>query len=92
MPSLARPRRQMLGACLLAGSIADSVLNLLGRFHPLALRMRAHGGTERMIAVVVGSLSLQALVLITGALLTFWPESQASRQSQTPAPEAGRRP
>ena len=66
-------KRQTVGVVVLAGSLLYSALALSGRFHPLALRMRAHGGVEHAVAVVLGSLSFKAVVLLTGAILAFWP-------------------
>lgn len=66
--------RQNFGVLLLAFSLIYSALYLTGRFHPMWLRMRAHGGFERVVATTAGSLALKAFVLIAGALLAFWPE------------------
>ncbi len=55
-------------------SVVDSVLWLSGWFHPMALRWRAAGGAERTIAVVLGSLTFKAALLIVAVLLAFWPE------------------
>jgi len=68
-----RNARQTIGVILLAVSVAHSALSLIGWFHPMALRMRAHGGIERMIAVALSSLFLKALLLAIGAILAFWP-------------------
>jgi hypothetical protein len=65
--------RKNLGVLLLAVSAAYSAVELSGWLRPSFLRMRAHGGSERLAAVVLGSLSLKAILLIAGALLAFWP-------------------
>ena len=69
--------RQNFGVLLLALSLVYSVLFITGRFHPMWLRMRAHGGAERAIATVLGSLSFKAVLLIVAALVAFWPEKKA---------------
>jgi hypothetical protein len=66
-------RRQTLGVIILVVSIGYSALALTSRFHPMSLRMRAHGGIERMAALALGSLSFKAGLLIVAAILTFWP-------------------
>jgi hypothetical protein len=66
--------RKNLGVTILALSVVYSLIDLLGWLRPPLLRMRAHGGPERLAAIVLSSLSLKAVVLIVGALLTFWPE------------------
>ena len=68
-----RMNRQTLGVALLAISLVYSALYLTGWFHPMSLRMRAHGGVERIIASALGSLSLKAALLAAGAILAFWP-------------------
>jgi hypothetical protein len=70
--------RQNAGVAILAVSLVYSALYLTGRFHPMWLRMRAHGGPERVAATVVGSLAFKAVVLVAGAVLTFWPETRDS--------------
>ena len=66
--------RRNLGVAVLAASALYSAVDLLGWLRPPMLRMRAHGGVERMIALTLASLSFKAIVLIAGALLTFWPD------------------
>ena len=66
--------RRNFGVGLLAVSVADSVLWLSGWFHPMALRWRAAGGAERTIAIVLGSLTFKAALLIVAVLLAFWPK------------------
>jgi len=73
-PLTVRFSRQNFGVAVLALSLVYSALYLTGRFHPMWLRMRAHGGTERAIATVFGSLAFKAIVLIAGAFMAFWPE------------------
>ncbi len=68
-----RDMRRNLGVIILAVSVADSVLVLGGWFHPLALRWRVHGGLERAVAIVAGSLTFNVVLLATGAVLAFWP-------------------
>jgi hypothetical protein len=68
-----RLNRQTFGVIMLAASIGYSALALTPQFHPMSLRMRAHGGVERMAALVLGSLSFKAGLLIVAAILAFWP-------------------
>ena len=70
--------RKNAGVWILAVSAFYSAIDLSGRTRPLLLRWRAHGGLERTLAVVLGSLSFKALLLFTGVLLAFWP-SRARR-------------
>lgn len=72
-----RLTRQNFGVFLIAVSMVYSGLELTKRFHPMWLRMRAHGGAQWLIATALGSLSLKAIVLIVGALLAFWPEKKS---------------
>jgi hypothetical protein len=65
--------RRTIGVVLLAVSVVDSLLSLSDWFHPMALRWRGHGGLERTVALALGSLSFKAVLLVTGALLAFWP-------------------
>jgi len=58
---------------MLAVSIGYSAMALTTRFHPMSLRMRAHGGSERMTAIVLGSVSFKASLLIVAAIVAFWP-------------------
>lgn len=71
--SSVRFNRQNIGVALLAVSVLYNGLALSGRFRPMWLRMRAHGGVEQTIAIALGSLSLKAVVLAVGAVLAFWP-------------------
>ena len=73
-----RLNRQALGVIILVVSVGYSALALTTRFHPMALRMRAHGGFERTAAIVLGSLSFKAALLIAAAILTFWPSKKTS--------------
>ena len=66
--------RKNVGVVILALSVIYSVIDLLGWLRAPLLRMRAHGGSERLLAIVLASLSLKAVVLIVGVLLAFWPE------------------
>jgi hypothetical protein len=78
--------RKNLGVLLLAVSAAYSALELSGWLRPSFLRMRAHGGAERLAAVVLGSLSLKAVLLIVGALLAFWPMRTGGEHSSADEP------
>jgi hypothetical protein len=71
--------RKNIGVALLALSVIFFAADLMGTFKPMFLRMRAHGGTERFIAVILGSLSLKAVILFAGILLAFWPERAEDR-------------
>ncbi len=68
--------RQTVGVGLLAASIGYSIVDLGGWLHPTALRWRAHGGIERAIAIVLGSLTFKTIVLATALVLAFWPVRQ----------------
>ena len=72
-PHRMRNGRQTIGVFLLAASVVYSALSLTVWFHPMALRMRAHGGIERLMAIALSSLFLKALLLGVGAILAFWP-------------------
>ena len=65
--------RKNIGVTVLGVSVIFSALDLLGWLRPPLLRMRAHGGMERAVGIIVGSLSLKAIVLAVGVLLAFWP-------------------
>jgi hypothetical protein len=67
--------RKNIGVALLALSVIFFAADLMGTFKPMFLRMRAHGGTERLMAVILGSLSLKAIILFAGILLAFWPSA-----------------
>jgi hypothetical protein len=68
-----RFNRQNIGVALLAVSVLYNGLALSGRFRPMSLRMRAHGGVEQALAIALGSLSLKGVLLASGAVLAFWP-------------------
>jgi hypothetical protein len=70
--------RQNFGVLILAASLAYSGLYLAGVFHPMSLRMRAHGGVQRAVAIALGSLTLKGVILATGAILAFWPARKDS--------------
>src|SRR5262249_25421911 len=55
---------QDAGVVVLAVSFAYSALDLLGWLRPILLRWRADGGVRHTLAVVLGSLTFKALVLI----------------------------
>ena len=65
--------RQRVGVCLLAVSVVASLLTLSGWLHPMALRWRAAGGLYRSAAIVMGSLTFKAALLVAAAVLAFWP-------------------
>ena len=69
--------RRAIGVFLLAASVVDSLLWLSGWFHPMALRWRAAGGAERVVAIALGSLTFKAALLVAGVLLAFWPVGRA---------------
>lgn len=68
-----RFNRQNLGVALLTASVVYDGLALSGRFRPMWLRMRAHGGLEHALAIALGSLSLKGVLLAVAAVLAFWP-------------------
>ena len=65
--------RRRLGVGVLALSILYSAIDLLGWLRPVLLRMRIHDDFRRTAALVLGSLTLKAIILFTGMLLAFWP-------------------
>jgi len=65
--------RRNVGVALLGVSVLDSLLWLSGWFHPVALRWRAAGGVQHTIAIVLGSLTFKAALLLAAILLAFWP-------------------
>ena len=67
-----------MGVAILAASLIYDIVFLLGWFHPMALRMRARGGAERAAAIVLGSLSFKAVLLVAGAFVAFWPVKSKS--------------
>ena len=69
--------RKNIGVFILALSVCYSAVDLLGWLHPRFILMRAHGGWERTIAVIAGSLFVKAVILVAGGLLAFWPERQS---------------
>jgi hypothetical protein len=74
--------RKHSGVAILVASVIFSALDLLGWLRPLLLRMRAHGGIERAASLILGSLSLKAIVLTVGVLLAFWPSPTSSSPSE----------
>jgi hypothetical protein len=66
--------RKNVGVAVLALSVLYSAIDLLGWLRPSLIRMRAHGGWERTVALVAGSLFLKGVVLLAGLLLAFWPD------------------
>jgi hypothetical protein len=75
--------RKTIGAAILAASVIFSALDLLDWVRPLLLRMRAHGGIERVAGIILSSLSLKAIVLIVGVLLAFWPSPTSGSSSKS---------
>jgi hypothetical protein len=73
-PARFRVRRlHSIGLALLALSVVSSALALSGRLHPMALRWMAHGGAQRRVTLVLGSLSFKASLFVVAAILAFWP-------------------
>jgi hypothetical protein len=68
--------RRAIGVGMLALSVLYSAADLIGWLRPMLLRMRVHSGPSRWAAIVLGSLTLKAIVLLTGAVLAFWPQRQ----------------
>ena len=66
--------RRNVGVVLLAASLLYSAVDLLGWLRPIFLRMRIHEGARRTVAIVLGSLTFKAIILIIGIVLAFWPE------------------
>jgi len=66
--------RRTCGVLLLIVSAIYSSLDLMGVMRPMFLRWRAHGGIDRTFAVLLGSLSFRAVLLLTAAILSFWPD------------------
>jgi len=74
--------RRNIGVGVLALSVLYSAADLLGWLKPTLLRMRVHEGWERTTGIVLGSLTLKAVVLASGILLAFWPDRP--RRTQQP--------
>jgi hypothetical protein len=66
--------RRAIGVGVLALSVLYSAADLVGWLRPTLLRLRVHQGPSRWAAIVLGSLTLKAVVLMTGAVLAFWPQ------------------
>ena len=77
-------KRRAIGVGVLALSVLYSIADLVGWLRPMLLRMRVHQGPTRLAAIVLGSLTLKAVVLMAGAVLAFWPE-----RPQRPASNSG---
>jgi hypothetical protein len=73
--------RQKAGVSILAATVLYYALDLLGWLRPFFLRMRANAGARRTIAIVLGSLTFKAVILIVGILLAFWPERARSQKT-----------
>jgi hypothetical protein len=58
-------------------SVIYSLTDLLGWLRPMLLRMAAQPGARRSAAILLGSLTLKAVILVSGILLTFWPDRPA---------------
>jgi len=77
--------RRTVGLGVLALSVLYSAIDLLGWLRPVLLRMRIHEGFRRNAAIVLGSMTFKAIILLSGMVLAFWPEHSKRR------PEAARR-
>ena len=77
--------RRTVGLGVLALSVLYSAIDLLGWLRPVLLRMRIHEGFCRNAAIVLGSMTFKAIILLSGMVLAFWPEHSKRR------PEAARR-
>lgn len=71
--------RRNIGVGVLALSVLYSAIDLLGWLRPVLLRLRIHEGFRRNAALVLGSLTLKAILLFSGMLLAFWPERAKRR-------------
>jgi hypothetical protein len=47
------------------------------------LRMRIHEGFRRNAAIVLGSMTFKAIILVSGMVLAFWPEHPRRRPQAT---------
>ena len=65
--------RRSMGVGLLAVSVAYSAADLAGWLHPRLLMLGVNGGPKRTLAVILGSISFKAVLLLLGAGLAFWP-------------------
>lgn len=71
--------RRHTGIALLAASVIYSAVDLLGWLRPIFLRMRIYEGPRRTAAIVLGSLTFKAIILLSGIVLAFWPERSGRR-------------
>ena len=65
--------RRRVGVGVLAASALYSAVDLLGWLRPVFLRMRIHEGPRRTAALILGSLTFKAVILLVGVVLAFWP-------------------
>ena len=77
--------RRRVGIGVLGLSVLYSAVDLIGWLRPFLLRMRIHEGFRRNAAIVLGSMTFKAIILLSGMVLAFWPEHSKRR------PEAARR-
>ena len=73
--------RQKAGVSILAASVLYYALDLLGWLRPMFLRMRTTPGVRRTMAIVLGSLTFKAVILVAGILLAFWPDRGSARKA-----------
>jgi hypothetical protein len=71
--------RRHVGVGVLALSVLYSAIDLAGWLRPVLLRMRIHEGFRRNAAIVLGSMTFKAVILLSGAVLAFWPERRRRR-------------
>jgi hypothetical protein len=75
--------RRHVGVGVLALSVLYSAMDLLGWLRPVLLRMRIHEGFRRNAAIVLGSITFKAIILLSGIVLAFWPEHPRRRPQET---------
>jgi hypothetical protein len=72
--------RQNLGVALLVLSVLYSAADLAGWMRPMLLRWRAHPGAKHFAALVLGSLTMKAVVLLSAMVLAFWPARRKTEE------------
>jgi hypothetical protein len=80
--TLGADMRRNVGVGVLALSVLYSAIDLLGWLRPVLLRMRIHEGFRRNAAIVLGSMTFKAIILLAGIVLAFWPV-QSNRRHQS---------
>jgi hypothetical protein len=75
--------RRTVGVGVLALSALYSAIDLLGWMRPVLLRMRIHEGFRRNAAIVLGSMTFKAIILVSGMVLAFWPQHPRRRSQAT---------